>query len=98
MTVGVSLTQGASVAGIQGIGVRTPNFAAVADATVGFDRLEHKPKGIMLIKGTWSIMVATGIPFALTPLVGATVNSEQNEPKVHLQIAVEHVPTVMAFS
>ena len=36
MTVGEPGTQGAEVTGMQGIGVKTPNAAAVAAATIGF--------------------------------------------------------------
>ncbi len=35
-TVGDPGTHGAAVTGMQGIGVKTPNAAAVADATIGF--------------------------------------------------------------
>ena len=43
--------QGAGITGIQGIGVKTPNAAAVADATVGFAILLHIPKGIIFFIG-----------------------------------------------
>lgn len=45
VTVGEPGIQGAVVTGIQGIGVKTPNAAAVAEATVGFARDVHMPKG-----------------------------------------------------
>jgi hypothetical protein len=49
-TVGEPGTQGAVVAGTQGIGVSTPLAAAVADATVGFATELHIPNvGILLI-------------------------------------------------
>lgn len=44
--------QGAGITGIQGIGVKTPNAAAVAAATVGFAMEEHIPKGSILTMGT----------------------------------------------
>ena len=43
--------QGATVAGMQGIGVNTPIAAAVAEATVGLDGDWHMPKGMMLVMG-----------------------------------------------
>lgn len=54
-------SQGVVVMGIQGIGVSTPNAAAVADATVGLANDVHMPKGNIFLKGIWSIIVATGI-------------------------------------
>jgi hypothetical protein len=50
-TVGTPGTQGATVAGMHGIGVSTPRAAAVAAATVGLARLEHKPNGRTFTKG-----------------------------------------------
>jgi hypothetical protein len=50
-TVGDPGTQGAVVAGIQGIGVSTPRAAVVAAATVGFAKDEHMPNGIILAMG-----------------------------------------------
>jgi len=59
-TLGAPVTQGAGVFGIQGMGVRAPIAAAVADATVGFSRDVHIPKGMILTIGAWSIMLASG--------------------------------------
>ena len=42
-TLGFPGDHGVAIAGIQGIGVNTPNAAAVADATVGLAKLEHIP-------------------------------------------------------
>ena len=50
-TVGEPGAQGAGITGRQGMGVRTPNAAAVADATVGFAREEQTPKGGILAIG-----------------------------------------------
>lgn len=50
-TVGAPTTQGAAVAGIQGMGVNTPRAAAVAAATVGLAGELHMPNGMMLTKG-----------------------------------------------
>lgn len=50
-TVGAPGTHGETVAGMQGIGVRTPIAAAVAAATIGFAGDIHMPKGMMLTIG-----------------------------------------------
>ena len=50
-TVGEPGAQGAAVAGIQGMGVRTPNAAAVALATVGFAKDMHIAKVGILAMG-----------------------------------------------
>lgn len=50
-TVGAPGTQGAGVAGMHGIGVKTPKAAAVAAATVGFEGDMHIPNGMMLVIG-----------------------------------------------
>jgi len=41
---------------MQGIGVSTPNAAAVAAATVGFAIDMHIPNGMMFIIEMWSMM------------------------------------------
>jgi hypothetical protein len=43
---------GAVVFGMQGIGVYTPNAAAVAAATVGLASDWHMPNGMILVMGT----------------------------------------------
>lgn len=43
--------QSSAVQGMQGMGVSTPNAAAVAAATMGFAGLEHIPKGRMFKNG-----------------------------------------------
>ena len=50
-TVGAPVTQGAGVFGIHGIGVRTPNAADVAAATVGFASDVQTPNGMMFTIG-----------------------------------------------
>lgn len=50
-TVGEPGTQGATVAGIQGMGVSTPRAAAVAAATMGLANEVHMPKGEILAMG-----------------------------------------------
>ena len=47
ITVGAPGTHGATVAGMQGIGVRTPMAAAVAAATIGFAGDMHMPNGMI---------------------------------------------------
>ena len=51
ITVGAPGAQGPGVTGVQGIGVKTPNAAAVAAATAGFAGDLHIPKGIIFTKG-----------------------------------------------
>ena len=51
ITVGDPGTQGATVFGMQGMGVSTPMAAAVADATVGLARDMHMPKGMIFTIG-----------------------------------------------
>jgi hypothetical protein len=60
-TVGFPTIQGATVTGIQGIGVRTPKAAVVAAATVGFAMLLQTPNGVILRNGLLSIILAAGI-------------------------------------
>ena len=50
-TVGAPGTQGDTVAGIQGIGVRTPIAAAVAAATMGLAGDIHIPNGMIFTMG-----------------------------------------------
>ncbi len=54
MTVGAPTIHGAVVTGMQGIGVKAPQAAAVAEATVGFAIDWHTPKGMMLTMGLLS--------------------------------------------
>ncbi len=58
--VGSPIIQGDVVAGIQGMGVKIPNFAAVAAATIGFEIVKHSPKGKIFKKGTWSWIFEAG--------------------------------------
>jgi len=50
-TVGAPGIQGAGVFGMHGIGVSTPNAAAVAAATIGFAMDIHMPKGMIFVIG-----------------------------------------------
>jgi hypothetical protein len=80
--------QGAGVTGMQGIGVKTPSAAAVADATVGLAIDMHIPKGGILVMGIWSMMLAAGV-VALTLFTGNTLSAEGATPKVHIMTAPE---------
>ena len=81
-TVGWPGVQGATVAGMQGMGVKTPRAAAVAAATVGLAGEEHIPKLARLRKGLLSMMLAAGVP-ARTLAAGSTVSGQGARPKLH---------------
>jgi len=59
--VGDPGTQGPVVTGTHGIGVSTPNAAAVAEATVGLASEVHMANGGMLAIGAKSMIVAAGM-------------------------------------
>ena len=82
MTVAEPGTHGAVVFGMQGMGVRTPNAAAVAEATVGFASEEHIPKVGMFTMGWWSMILAAGAP-AIVLFVGRTASAAGATPKLH---------------
>jgi hypothetical protein len=86
--VGAPGVQGVVVTGMQGIGVKTPRAAAVAEATVGLAIDIHMPKGGMLVMGMWSMMFAAGV-VALTLFTGNTLRAEGAIPKVHIMTAPE---------
>jgi hypothetical protein len=75
------------VTGTQGIGVRTPDAAVVAEATVGLATQLHMPKGKMLTMGLLSMMFAAGILLVRTQLVGSTTNLLGAAPKVQFKVA-----------
>lgn len=77
---------GATVLGIQGIGVKTPNAAAVAAATVGLDIELHMPKGSIFKIGLLSITVAIGM-VVTTLFSGRTFNIDGATPKGQLSTA-----------
>jgi hypothetical protein len=85
--VGTPGSHGAVVAGTHGIGVKTPNAAAVAAATVGLAKLLHMPNGGMLTIGMWSMTLAACMPPAVTRLTGSTCNDAGAAPKLHRSIA-----------
>lgn len=88
-TVGLPGAQGAIVAGIQGMGVRTPMAAAVAAATIGFAILLHMPNGMILTSGTLSIMDASAV-LLITLAAGSTFIGVGAAPKEHINIAPPH--------
>jgi hypothetical protein len=79
--VAVGGCQGPAGTGTQGIGVKTPNAAAVAATTVGLERLVHIPNGGMFSSGTISSIVAAGFPSISTRLKGKTLSGAGEMPK-----------------
>ena len=92
-TVGAPGTHGATVIGMQGIGVRTPMAAAVAAATIGFAGEIHTPNGMMFTIGILSMMLASGISLVKTMFVGRTTSELGAIPMVHIIMLY-----VLAFS
>src|SRR3984957_13096452 len=86
-TVGAPGTQGATVAGIHGMGVRTPIAAAVAAATIGLAGDIHMPNGMMFTSGMLSMMFASGTSSVMTRLVGNTTSELGAIPMVHIMVA-----------
>jgi len=76
------------------MGVRTPEAAEVAEATVGFARLVHMPNGKMFTNGLLSMMFAIGVA-PTTRLVGRTSKEDGATPMEHMRVAPAHanVPT-----
>jgi len=64
VTIGEPGAQGATVTGMQGIGVSTPSAAVVAEATAGFEGVMHIPNVGMFTIGKLSIIVAASSPVA----------------------------------
>lgn len=69
------------------MGVSTPIAADVAEATVGFDSDWHMPKGIMLVMGMMSIIVAIGILPHIGRIGTTTISVDGAMPNVHWSIA-----------
>jgi hypothetical protein len=86
ITVGIPGVQGATMFGMHGCGVSTPDAAAVAAATCGLAVLEHMPNGMTFAMGTWSVMTATGVP-DWTLWVGGTMREDGVVPNVHCSVA-----------
>ena len=79
--------QGAVITGTQGIGVSTPQAAAVAEATVGLAIDVHMPKGSMLDMGAMSMMFAISIFPHLGRKGTVTISDDGAIPKLHCSIA-----------
>ncbi len=95
-TVGEPGVQGAGIDGTHGMGVSTPEAAAVAETTVGLDGDLHIPNGAMLTIGTLSITVAAGVPVK-TRLTGSTTSVEGATPKLHCIAAPMHTCIAIAL-
>jgi len=78
---------GAVITGTQGIGVRTPIAAEVAEATVGFAIDWHMPNGMMFTIGAKSMMLAINILPHLGRNGTMTLSVEGAIPKLHWSIA-----------
>lgn len=91
-TVGEPGAHGATVLGIHGIGVNTPIAAAVAATTVGFAILLHIPKGMILINGLLSIILAIGILLTIVRFIGRTFIGVGAMPNEHCSIAPAQTP------
>ena len=83
ITVGEPGAQGAGVTGTQGTG--EPSAAI----TAGFVGAEHMPNGMMLVAGTWSMIVAAGGPPAMTLFAGRTVSGLGAAPKLQASMLPE---------
>lgn len=75
--------QGAAITGIQGIGVKTPAAAAVAEATVGLAMLWHMPNGMIFAIGLLSIMLPAGLFCTFGRIGSITIKLEGAIPKEH---------------
>jgi len=74
---------------MQGIGVRCPWAAAVAEAVAGKPNERHKPKGARFTIDLWSLMFAIGGPVRLTVRTGNTVRLAGLVPMVQRIMAPE---------
>jgi uncharacterized membrane protein YvlD (DUF360 family) len=82
--------QGATVAGMHGIGVSTPNAAVVAAATVGLANELHMPNGRIFTMGLLSMMLAAGILLVVTRFCGNTTRELGAAPNEQLIMAPIH--------
>ena len=86
-TVGEPGAHGAGTTGTHGAGVGTPRAAAVAAITAGFVGAVHIPKVGIFTTGLWSMMLAAGLPSAITRFTGSTINADGAAPNEHCIIA-----------
>ena len=96
-TVGFPVVHGAMITGMHGIGVKTPEAAVVAAATVGFEIEEHMPKGKILTIGTLSNILASALEFVITPFTGKTARLDGTAPKEHCICAPVHTCCPIIF-
>ena len=79
--------QGATITGIQGIGVSTPIAADVAEATVGLANDWHMPKGAILTMGLLSMILPIAM-FINLGRVGSIIDKVDGAiPNVHCNSA-----------
>jgi hypothetical protein len=97
MTVGEPGAHGELVTGTQGMGVRTPKAAVVAEATVGFASDMHMPKSGILAIGLKSMMFAAGGPPTMVRLTGGTTRELGAIPKLHIIMAPATTCCGMSF-
>lgn len=86
-TVGAPATHGAGVFGTQGMGVRTPAAAVVADDVAGKASELQTPKGGMFTIGLWSMM----FPASMKPdfiILGVAMKEDGAAPNVHFIVAL----------
>ena len=96
-TLGLVGVHGAGTTGTQGMGVNTPNAAAVALATAGLAIDWHIPNGRILTKGLLSIIFAPGVPSS-TRFTGNTFSVEGATPNEHCSSAPAHTAWGISFS
>ena len=82
-TVGDPGIHGDTVFGMHGIGVKTPNAAAVAEATTGLAGQMHIPNGMMFTIGAKSMMFAATCFPHVVRFTGSTCSTEGATPIVH---------------
>lgn len=95
ITMGTGGAHGATVIGMHGMGVRTPNAAAVAWATSGLAGELHMPKVKIFNMGTKSIITAGGPVTTMVRVAGNTTSEEGADPIAHIMVAVRMVVAAM---
>ena len=90
ITWGLPGAHGATVLGTHGMGVSTPQAAAVAEATVGLANERHIPKVGIFTIGLLSMMLATNKPCITKLRGGSTVRGAGVIPILHFIIAPMH--------
>jgi hypothetical protein len=98
ITIDAPGAQGATVAGIHGIGASTPMAAEVAEATIGLARLVHIPNGMILTRGLLSMILAAGMLAVNIRFVGKTISELAARPKLHCRTAPEQTCMAMVTS